>query len=301
MGDLLNIFSGPAQVNLYDSTNGVLCLGHLGEDDVKLEPVNESIGTSSGNAIDKGTLYKFTCALLQTDSTFLSNLRTRRAYQQTIYVIASGMLLKLSNIYFTIGLNRNCKGGESHKFMITAMTRISADVESIINLLGSDGNCNTEVGTSGLATGWAVSGPPSSYDVEASHISGRGNQQYVIFDDADQMIYYDVVCPLDQVPVKITVSAYVEERTDVSAADFLFGIKTKNSSDVVVDNQTSQQTLTSGQETRISKEISFTPGADIKTISVYFEDNGGAAADIGFDDVQLEFGELTDFTDNDTE
>jgi len=297
MGDLLNIFSGPAQVSLYDSTNGLLFTGYLGED-IEIESESPVTGVSDGNKVSLGKIIKFACPLMQTDLTFLASLKTRRTYKQTIYVVAGEMLVKLSNMFVSVAMNRQFKSGETHKFALTAQTKVPADMESIINLLGSDGNCNTEVGTTGLATGWAQTNIAEK-DVEASHLGERGNQQYIVLDGADEVLYYDFICPIE-FPVKINVSAYVAERF-TAAADFLFGIKTKDSLDVVVDEQVAQKTLIADQETRISHEISFTPGPDVKTISVYFEDNGGAAADIGIDDVQLEFGELTNFTDNTTE
>lgn len=297
MGDLLNIFSGPAQVSLYDSTNKELLLGYLGED-IEIEAEDIVTGISDGNKCTTGKMIKFACPVLQTDDgTLLSSLKTRRSYLQTIYIVGSGLLVKISDVLISLAMNRQFKSGEIHKFALTAETKVSANFESIVNLLGSDGNCNTEVGSTGLATGWASDA--AAYDVDTSSQVGRGNEQRVTFDDVDQSLYYDIICPLE-FPVKVTVSASVKDRGG-GAPDFMMGIKTKTNADVVVDSEMTSKSLTAGQNTRLSQEINLSPGANVCKISVYFEDDAGGGADLGIDDVQLEFGELTDFTDNSTE
>ena len=298
MGDFLNIFSGPAQVALYDATNEELFLGYLGEE-IEIESESPVTGISDGNKVSLGKIIKFACPLMQTDLTFLASLKTRRTYKQTIYVVAGEMLVKLSNMFVSVAMNRQFKSGETHKFALTAQTKVPADLESIINLLGSNGNCNTENGSTGLALGWTATGAPT-IDVDTSHLADRGNEQRFEVTGTPQTLYNDVICPVE-FPVKITVSAYVKDLGG-TGADFMFGIKTKEADGTpAVDSEMTNKTLTASQETRISQEINLSPGSDVGIIAVTFTDNSGATADLGIDDVQVEFGELTGFTDNTTE
>lgn len=294
MGSLTNIFSGPAQVSLWDDTNKELFLGY--HEIVEFDEKDIGHKLIDGNMLQYGQLSKIEIPILESDPELLANIRARRSTKQTIYVVGMEGLLQIDNVYITILQNRIFKGGEFHKLVASAQTEVEDDVNFKVNLLGTDGNCNTEVGSTGLATGWAESST-ALVDVGVSHLPGRGNQQEVEFTGGGSgVLYYDFICPLE-FPAKVTVSAYVDDY-DASGSAFDFGIKTKTNAGVVVDSNMTGQVLDPAEQTRITKEVNLVPGANVAKISVYFAEDGSDSAAIGIDDVQLEFGALTDFTEN---
>ena len=99
MGSLLRIYSGGStQVNLYDSTNGVLCLGYAGED-IKIisEPI--TVPLSRGGSVETKQIVSFEATILETDSTKITNLLTRKGLLQEVYIIGLESAYKMRDCF----------------------------------------------------------------------------------------------------------------------------------------------------------------------------------------------------------
>jgi len=286
MANAANIFSGPAQVSLYDATNKELFLGY--HEQVKVTENNLAHNLIDNNNLQYGALTKVEIPLFQSDPTLLAAIKARRTTKQSIYIVGMDHLLQIDNVYVSVVRNRIYLGGEIHTLLLKAQTEVEADVGELINMLGEEGACDTDTNTDGVADGWT--------DATGNTVQVIGGQQQFKFDGASQTFYYDFICPLDQ-PVKITVSSTVENREAVIRS-FEFGFKTKNNAGTVVDTKTHQVIIGESDTVRESYTVSFTPGAAVAKISVYFEDYNSTVAQLSIEDVQLQFGPLTDYTEN---
>lgn len=287
MADAGKIYTGPAQVNLYDSTNKELYLGYN-------EKIDLSESVQAHTLIDKnnlqyGTLTKIKIPLLQSNPAMLSDIVARRSTKQSLYIVGMEMLTQIDNIYVNVVRDRLFAGGKSQNLILTAQTEVEDDVNDLVNLLGEEGACDTDTNSDNVADGWTNS------DMTAGGVTGSG--QEVDITGASQTFYYDYICPLDQLPVKISVRADVTELNS-DTPTILFGFKTKTNAGVVVDDEMDEFSFTALENRIISKTLSFTPGANVAKIAVYFEDYDADVANFRFKDVMLQFGPLTSYTEN---
>jgi len=101
MGDILRIYSGGAQVNLYDSTNGVLHLGYASED-ILIESEPQVVPLSDGNRVEVQEMISFEATLLETDSTKIDNIIARKGYLQEVYIIGLDSAYKFRDCFIRI-------------------------------------------------------------------------------------------------------------------------------------------------------------------------------------------------------
>ncbi len=296
MGNLLEIFGSPVyQANLYDSTNGRLCLGALGD---TVEIIQEALTypLNDGNTIMGKQIAKISIPALETDSARVTAIKNRRGYPQELYLIGDQWAVKLLNVHLSYGLSRSGKMGEPHKLDLKAQTIVHTYVKHLINALGSIGNMNTD-GGGGLATGWTNSGC-SSLSIQTSYLgAGYGNSQRFSITGASQALYADIRFPLEQSkPIRITVSAYIDNRK-AGTSTFRIGFRTVNSSSVVVDTSETVTNIANGADGRYSHSAIITPGADVLTIRAGFFSDGTNTAQLDVDNVQVEFGELSPYSE----
>lgn len=296
MGNILEILGSPVfQANLYDATNGRLCLGALGDQvdiiqDAITHPIND------GNTYMGKQILEIKIPALETGAASLTALKNRRGYPQEIYLIGDAWAVKVLNCHLSYGLARPGKAGEYHLFNLAGKTAIHTDVKSLINILETYGNMNTD-GGGGVATGWVNSGC-SGLSVTTSHLgAGYGNEQRFAITGASQQFYCTKRFPLEQSkPLRITISAYINNRAAGSSI-FRIGLRTLNSSGVVVDTSETAYTMLISTSGRYSHTAVITPGADILYIRGGFFSDSSNTASLGVDNVQVEFGELSPYSE----
>ena len=132
MGDILRIYSGGAQVSLYDSTNGLLALGYSGEEiNIEVEP--QIVPISDGNKVQVEQLVSFEAAILETDTTQITNLMARKGYLQEVYIIGIDSAYKFRDCFIRVKQIRPMKGGETHTVTISGQ-RYKQSVDAAADL-----------------------------------------------------------------------------------------------------------------------------------------------------------------------
>ena len=298
MGSPLRIVDGAGvQVNLYDSTNGLYNLGYIHEDGVEFMSENQKVVLSDGNLFDLSNLTSFSIPCLQSDTAgLIAEIATRRGTLQEVYIIGNDVAVKISAVLLAVQLQRNFKGGEPHRVVITGSVHDDAQVTVMHNILGSNGACGTDAG-SGIATGWTNDGG-SSASVDTSHLGGGyGNEQRITLSDSGDSIYCRVALPLDQLQVKLTASVYVHNYK-AGTSYFYLSIRTRNTANTVVDTESSSEiSIAAEPDARHTSEKVFTPSANCYYVELAIIGSDTGTAELGFDNAQLELGEITAYTD----
>ena len=302
MANITYLFHGPAQVNLYDSTNALMNLGFLEDDAIKISQTTITHNLIDERLYEYGKKTKTVITMIETHPSVLAKLLTRRSYAQEIYIIGLEKIIKLTNQYITFERNYNLKPGELHKITIECQTGIETDIEDKINLLSSIrdaydyGGMEVDTSADGLSDGWADTGSPTHSRV-ASWLSGQCQQVSSL--TTGQNIYCDIRCPLDpSVPVRVTASAYFKGGA-AGPHNFYFGFKTKNSAGTVLDTNRTAYAYTDTDEYRLTVSAEFIPTSGVQTISVYLEYGGTGTNTIKLDNVQLEAGLVSSYSEND--
>ena len=285
----------PVQVTIYDSTNGNLYLGYLSSGDCRLTQKPLYNKTISGGWVQYGTRTTFKCLLLETDPSKIADLVTHRSKKQTVYIVAGNYGVKLSNCYIIHSQNREFEFGGDSALKLEAHTDVEADVEVFKNLLGADGGFEVDTNTDGIADGWTNSGMSVVSRADPSFLNGAGNyHQLVTADDAGDFIYHTTIFPFEQ-PIKVTFSIYAQS---VSVTEiFTIIIRTLDSSDSLITLYTSsQKSATTGGTDRFSFSTNI---IDVGVNKLYVRLVSATPGSIKYDDAQLEFGILSDYTEND--
>ena len=300
-----NIWFGPGQVSLWDSSNKELHLGYLMPEDFQLTQEALVHKIVSGNHRQYGTRTEFICNLLQTDPTLLKAIKDRRDTKQDLFIIGANHVIKLHDIYVSIARERSYEPGVPHSAILSAFTDVETDVEEIKNLLSSVhdsvdyGNFNTDTNTDGLCDGWAELGSPTTTTNGTSFLgAGYGGDQEIDGTGADG-IYCDIICPLNQVPIKLTASVYIQDDGSLLEDNVYIEIRTKENDGTLVDTLTSSELTFTSSPVRYSYSVEFTPGANVEKVSMYIYLPTSKTAGIFVDNAQLEIGNLTDYTEND--
>ena len=305
MGDILRIYSGGAQVNLYDSTNGILALGAASEE-ISIESEQQLVPVSDGNRVQVEEIVSFEASLLQTDETRIDNLMARKGYLQEVYIVGIDSAFKIRDVFIRIKEIRSMKGGEAHMVTISG-SRYKQTVAAVSdlpetnycqfmqNLLGGFGAI---LGAASYGTGWAYLGA-TGLSLETSHLGGEyGNEQRVTLADNGDFITCRLRFPIGEMPIKFTASAYIDN-TKAGASYFFIGVRTKDVDDGVLDtNMSAEKTLAQSADGRQSFTVEFIPTTAVQFIEIVIQGGSTASAEIGFDNAQLEIGGLTAYLEN---
>jgi hypothetical protein len=302
MADATQILKNvPAQVSLYDATNGILNLGYLAADNlmVSAKPLFHKI--IDGNRNQYGTRTKFVCRLLETNPSKLAALTTRRSYKQSVFIVTAEYGVRISNCYINYFQSRDMEIGGDSFIQVEFHTDIESDVEVLKNLLGATGNMDVDTNTDGMSDGWVEDGTLDDYDRTTPSFLGAGfgsdQRIEVTSGGADAGIYNAEWWPIDQL-VKVTVSAYVQYNVNEDNT-FIFQIRTKEFDDSPIDTYESSQMTATSSPVRYSYTHEFTPGADTYKIAFHLLIEAGESSDLFIDNAQMEFGSLSAYTEND--
>ncbi len=300
MGDILRIYSGGAQVNLYDSTNGVLCLG-LSSEEISIEIEPQIVPISDGNKVQVEQIVSFEATILQTDETQIDNLMTRKSYLQEVYIVGIDSAFKMRNCFLMIKEIRSMKGGEAHLVTISGRRYLqsvaAADdlpetnyCQFIQNLLGGFGAI---LGAGTTPTGWSNSGA-TTLSIDTSHLGGGyGNEWRFTLSDSGDQVKCRLRFPIDAQPITFTASVYIDNRKG-GTSYFTIGLET----DTPELKYSAEQELASGADARFNHKISFIPSGSVENIFLSIKGSDTGSAELGVDNAQLEIGSLTPYVEN---
>ena len=304
MGSPLRIYGGGAQVSLYDATNGVYHCGYTGEE-IRVEEHLFQTGLSDSNKVKVSKAASFEIPLLQTDTTILDELESRRGILQEVYIVGLDSAFKFRDVHITPKLERDYKPGGIHKITLSGMRTIQAVAAAanlpetnycqfIQNILGGFG---AVLGAASFGTGWSYLGA-TSLSLDTSHLGGGyGNEQRFTLTDASDSIGIRVRFPLNQVAIKVTASAYVDNlKAGISYFDI--GFRTKDSNGNVLFTKTEAKTLAEGADGRQSYTLEWIPAADVLYLEFIIIGSASGSCELGVDNVQLEIGSLTNYVEN---
>lgn len=306
MGDILRIYSGGAQIHLYDTTNSVLHLGYVSED-ILIESEPQIIPISDGNRVQVEELVSFEAVILQTDETQIDNLMTRKSYLQDVYITGIDSAYKMRNCLIRVKEIRSMKGGETHQVTMsgqryqqsrTATQRYPETkfCQFIQNFLGAFGACTTD-GGSGRPTGWEMTGATSE-SVDTSYLGGgNGNEYRFTLSDVGDEVRCTAYHLIEQVTMKLTASAYVDNKK-AGISYFQFGFRTKNIGGSVLDTKIEEQTLAESADARKTYSVEFTPSGNVGLVEFVIIGSASGTCELGIDNVQLEVGSLTNYVEN---
>lgn len=291
MGNPLQIYSGPAELSLYDSSNGLLFLDY--DKDFSLDGDPQYYSLIDGNVSQYGTLFKIKANLLNSSEALLASLRTRRSVKSALFAVCPESMIVVKNIYSAISLKRDSRVN-AHYLEFIAQTNIESDVLLYENLLKSYGGMSS--GSGGLATGWLTDCGTKS--LATSHLGGGyGNEQRLTATASGQYFKNDTSV-ISRAPFsctrRLTASAYVKNYNTEYSLNFDFGIELLNASGSQIQVSTSAISLNPNYNQRISHSVLLTPNSAAAWVRVYFI-NFTTNRSMGIDNVQLEFGELTDY------
>jgi len=304
MPDVTNILiDTPVQIATYDSTNDELFFGYLAAKNINLTQRPLYHKTIEGHRVQYGTRTMLKFQTPETDPTKIASLQAREGIKQTIYITAFNYGVKISETYITHFQKRAFEFGGETVLQVEAHTDVEADCEVIKNLLSSvkDGDDfgGFEVdGGGGLGDGWTSYNGPTVSLTDPSFLNGAGNNHQDLDMVPSEGIRLDVPWFIDQ-PVVLTFSVNVKGAGAGTHSmrirmDLLDNGSTSraNTSDVI--------SITDTDQSRESLVWGVTPPAayDIEYIRCLIE-AGSGNADIQVDDAQMEFGSLSDYTEND--
>ncbi len=293
MANNLDIFSGPAQVSLYDSTNGYLYLGWC-EADIKEKPKKILSIENQELLIEKQM--QFDIQVIRFNPDILNQLETRKNEKQTIYFVGLDSEVIINNVFFLFYANR--KFGSKPHILTIAGSGLAELIEQKVNLLHPDGKFENDSNGDGLADGWVKSASVNSVEIRSSFLSGGGNAQYLnCSTGSDQNIQYRVKAPFAG-RLKVTASVYVKFDPDVSGIDgnLCLGCYTRDANGTFKTFDYEIFSFVSEEE----KRIHFTKDLQLNDIAaelvfIIHNKGGSYAFNVLLDNAQLEIGKLSDF------
>ena len=290
MANPLSIYSGPAQVSIYDATNDVLHLGYLKQVEVSGEPQTHEL--MDGNIHQYATLYKFSAQMVQSNQNLMSAIQNRRSTKQEIVVVGLESLVRIKNVFPSVKVVRPFKGAaDAHIMELLAQTSVEGDVTLYENLLASDGTFETDSNSDGLADGWVLIGSPTA-SLVASFLSGGGNAQRLVSAAANDGMQYDVLMPFEE-EVQVAFSIYAKNNETTTESITLF-VELLDDNGVSQALYTQSASFAANENKRVSLTQSIKVSTPIKTVRVGVK-IAAASVTFDFDNAQLELGGLTDF------
>ena len=292
MANALGLYSGPAQLALYDASNGWLHLGALVKK-CRLDVPAESVELLDGQLKQIFKKYVLTAEILKSDPVTWSTLKTRQNTDQTLYITGMEALWTLQNMKIVLGQGREF-GKDGHVILLNAQTTTEADVTIQENLLGSAGGFETD-GGGGVATGWTKSGTVTT-SIVASFLSGGGNCQNLSWGAADSgEIYHDVTCPL-AAGVAMNYAFSVQAKDGGGAIRAKLIIDFRDSSGTIVDTKQVSTDLNDSEQKQLVLDGTYIPSANITTLRARITlDQDANSYSMKVDNAQLELGEVTNF------
>ena len=291
--DAQRIHAGPADITLHDSTNGYLYLGYV--DDVRLRGKNRSHDLIDGNLRQYGSQYELKATLLQSDYETYEAIETRRGTRQTIYLVGANSMTTMANMFVNVVPDYPYSHDKPHVLELQARTRVENDVNKYVNLLGTDGQFETDTNSDGIADGWQENNLGSKSIVASWR---TGNAQRCVTSGANGVFYTTstgIICPFEG-PAKITFSVYA--RSSGTAGNVQLQIELRTAAASIVTSSGSVEVLADGVERRLTHSGLLVPTTQVLYVRVYMY-MATTGQTIDFDDAQVEFSrDVTTWTEN---
>lgn len=293
----INLFAGPGQLVLYDSTNGSAFLGWA---DIKITEKAFTHENIQGDLIRYDRRYALTAEVPITDTPTLDDLEARDGIDQTIYIAGFEAYFTVSGVRMVYEVERNWLGAKIHSVEIRAQWKDPDDHQFAVNLLtlDSDIEIKFENFTTGVADGWNVANEDVAQSLSPSFRTGYCQSVAWVGAPSGQAFYSDYVDLFFSKPIKITASIYLKD-ADVGAGDIQFGFTVKLTDDSTVDYRgVFANNALSSSGARISYSAIVNEALPVKQIllSIYVDNNESLTLEL--DDAQLEFGNLSNFRED---
>ncbi len=305
--DLKSIYYSPSQINLQDATNGYLFCGYLTDEDFEIEQTPLVHKIFDGREFQWGTKTEFKATLRETNPELWKDLKDRFNDEIDVYIICQNCAFKFNSIYINAAQFRDLSRGGSHTIVISGTTDDESCFEIIKNLLSSVkdgfdyGGCEIDTNSDGLCDGWINSGLTCTR-YSTWKYSGTYSQRLQYDQAGLDYALCRVRFPIDKFEIRITVSAQVKNVLgSTSRFDFGFRLLTAAESPSVISTHTVNHSFTGGEEKQISHSALVTPTATVGWIEIIVQTVAAPYDDVdaALDNLQIEFGSLTAYSEND--
>lgn len=299
--NLKSIYYSPAQINLYDSTNGLLFCGYLEPDDFDIEQDELVHKIINGQRYQYGTRTEFKAVLKETNPEMWQDIRDRMDDLVDVYIICQNVAFKFKDIYINARQVRDLSIGGKQNIVLSGATDDVTAFEIIKNILSSVkdtvdyGNMNTDGDPSGVSLGWTNSGYTATR--VASWLSGGGSCQKLEETSGTSSFYCRMHFPIDTFQIRITLSFYYYN-AGAAPITITNGFRLVNNAGSVISTHTQATGVADLEQSLITYSSLIVPTAQARYIDAYFETTG-AIADLRLDNVQIEFGNFTAYSEND--
>lgn len=288
MGNALNILTGPADITLYDATDGYLNLGH--NEDVKVEEKPEIEKTFNKQIRRLYSEFELEISCIQYSQNLKDQLYNREGRLQTIYIAGLNDYTVISDVYI-VTYEESEFTDEPRRLIISAGFMQRDKMSHSINLLGTYGTFDNDDDSDGVANGWTavnVQGP----SLENSFLGPEyGQAQNGGFDsDYDARIYrtHDVYF---RAAKRVTFSVYL--KIDFAATMRLkFNVLDKDMNTVQSIEQ--DFSFSNDEQKRCYISAFVQPNRLIHHIQPIIKIVSGSGV-LEIDNAQLEFGTLSPF------
>ena len=286
--EVTEIYGGPAQVVLYDSTNGYQYLGWC--EDVSLKHKMHYHKTIEKQLSYYADEFMFNADALVSSQNAVDQLRSRLGLKQTIYIIGFKDFLTISNMEIVFNAQRLWKDGNFHTIKINGGGNNKDDIVHRHNILGNEGAFETPVDGS-VGTGWVL-GADTTGSLVVSFRSGQA-QQINIGTDSNSGISNTKILPV--LPgTKITISTWIRTLNIAGGEKIRLAIAFLDAD----NNWITQKAATIDVNFEDGRRISFSAvtedwGKDIARVRFRLQKSTENIT-IEMDDAQMELGGLTD-------
>jgi hypothetical protein len=295
----LNVFAGPGQITLYDSTNGYLFLGHLG--DIEIEEKALTHKNIKHELIRYDRYFTLSAMVYESNRTLISDLESRVGTAQDIYIIGAEGMLKISGVKVHYEVERVYGKDDPHAIEIVSRWGDEDKHNFYVNLLTSVSGLEFkfENFSGNIASGWSA----FNYDVVSSVSSFRtGNAQLITWLGAptNQFMRNSFFpCPFNA-PVRLTASVYAQDQS-FGNGDFQIGVSVKytdNTMNTFLTDIPMSEISSGSSGTRVSYSEIIVPSKPIKEIYMRFGAKDYDSLGVEIDDAQLEIGHLSNFRED---
>ncbi len=297
MSNDLDIFAGPAQVTLYDTTNGYL---HLGWCEARIKEKPKKTKSIENQTLLIENNFDFDVKVIRFNSDTLNKLSARNNTKQTIYLVGLDSMITINNVFIFYFTERPF-GSKPHHLTIAASGNANL-VSQQVNLIHPDGKFENDSNSDGLADGWVLIGS-APVSIQSSFLTGGGNCQRIDFSSASAQyyIYKQALIPFKE-QLKVTASIYAKFDPDGTISEprnLNIGLELRDKDNNWIASHYEYFSFNSGEQ----KRISITKTLDAKDKEALYvrliiknvpTDNSKLFV-AQLDNAQLELGKLSNF------
>ncbi len=288
--------ASPAEITIYDDTNGYLYLGYAIDGKIALsKKYKKSI---EGFEIPYNSNYSLDATFLNFDYLIADSIESREGTKQTIYIVyENGGIETIAGVYFRFEYSEKLKNGEIREGSISASFNDKNLISSKVNLLMPTAVCDNDSNSDDLADGWVKNTDADAF-IEPSFLSGRGNAQGLgLSGGSSCYAYMQANIPFMSYRV-FTVSAAVKNdpHNTLGDANVCMGVYFRGVDNGYISQPYGVFQFASQEEKRISYTAQISPSKLVKSVEIIFHNKSGTEDyEILVDDVQIVLGKESNF------